>query len=134
MSAPTEAALWRAIGPAPMHATTTPAYMFAENGTGDVTLRAITPGVCRGQLTGGNISVLAGLLGTPFEIDTAGRVLFLEDVDEPVYRVDRYLAQLKLAGKLESVVGAVLGSFTFEAGAEPGADCRARRIVCPLSR
>jgi muramoyltetrapeptide carboxypeptidase len=61
-------------------------------------------------------------MGTPFEIETAGRILFLEDVDEPVYRVDRYLAQLALGGKLQTAAGIMLGGFSFEQGADPGAE------------
>ncbi len=122
MSATTAAALWRAITLEQPSATATPHYTYAETGLGGVTLRTIAPGVASGRLTGGNLSVLAGLVGTPYEIDTAGRILFLEDVDEPVYRVDRYLAQLALAGKLQAAAGILLGGFTFDNNAEHGAE------------
>ncbi len=55
-------------------------------------------------------------MGTPFEIETAGCILFLEDISERLYRLDRYLSQLSLAGKLRSVAGVLLGSFSYEAG------------------
>jgi muramoyltetrapeptide carboxypeptidase len=72
----------------------------------------ITPGVAEGRLIGGNLATICALLGTPFEIQTTGCVLFLEDVDEPPYRIDRMLAQLKLAGKLAAASGILLGQFT----------------------
>ena len=79
------------------------------------TLRTIRPGQATGRLSGGNLSVLAGTVGTPFEIETAGRILFLEDVGERLYRLDRYLAQLWLAGKLQAAAGVLLGGFTHDA-------------------
>jgi muramoyltetrapeptide carboxypeptidase len=50
-------------------------------------------------------------MGTPWEIETAGRILFLEDVGEAPYRIDRYLCQLEQAGKLEQVAGVILGQW-----------------------
>lgn len=70
------------------------------------------PGICEGRLVGGNLSLVAALLGTPWAWRTEGAVLFLEDVSESLYRVDRLLTQLRLAGVLEAVAGFVLGSFT----------------------
>lgn len=66
----------------------------------------------RGSLTGGNLSLVAASLGTPDEIRTAGRVLFLEDVNEEPYRVDRMLWQLRAAGKLRGLRGLLFGDFT----------------------
>ncbi|MFQ5882274.1 MAG: LD-carboxypeptidase [Candidatus Methylomirabilales bacterium] len=66
-------------------------------------------GSIRGELTGGNLSLVTFSLGTPFEIETDGKVLFLEDVNEEPYRIDRMLTHLKLAGKLEDVKGIVFG-------------------------
>jgi muramoyltetrapeptide carboxypeptidase len=73
------------------------------------TLRA---GVGRGPLTGGTLSLMAASLGTPYEIETRGRIVFMEDVDEEPYRVDRLLAQLIAAGKLSDAAGIALGIFT----------------------
>lgn len=70
------------------------------------------PGVCEGPLIGGNLSLVAALLGTPWAWPADGAVLFLEDVSEELYRVDRMLVQLALAGVLDAVAGFVLGSFT----------------------
>lgn len=71
----------------------------------------VAGGVATGRLVGGCLSSLAALLGTPYAVETAGAVLFLEDVAERPYRVDRMLMHLKLAGKLDAVAAIVLGSF-----------------------
>ncbi|QPF71787.1 LD-carboxypeptidase [Roseateles sp. DAIF2] len=76
-------------------------------------------GPVRGRLIGGNLAVFTALLGTPWAPRAEGVILFLEDVSEPPYRVDRLLAQLRLAGVLEAAAGFVLGGFT---GAEEPAD------------
>ena len=70
------------------------------------------PGVAEGELLGGNLAVLTALLGTPYEPRWRDSVLFLEDIGENVYRIDRMLSQLKNAGILAQVRGIVLGSFT----------------------
>lgn len=75
-------------------------------------LTTIVPGVAEGRLVGGNLSLVVTLLGTPYEPDFEGAILFLEDVSEPPYAVDRMLTHLWLAGKLEQVAGVVLGKFT----------------------
>ena len=72
-------------------------------------------GVAEGPLVGGNLSLVAALLGTPWAWDARGAILFLEDVNEEPYRVDRLLTQLRLAGVLDAAAGFVLGSFTEEA-------------------
>lgn len=71
----------------------------------------IVPGTAEGVLTGGNLSLLCSTLGTPFEIDTRDRVLFIEEVDEEVYKIDRMLTQLRLAGKLDQAKGIILTDF-----------------------
>lgn len=73
------------------------------------TLRTVRPGKGRGPLVGGNLSLIAATMGTPFEIDTRGRILFVEDVDEQPYSVDRMLTQLRLAGKLDAAAGIIFG-------------------------
>ncbi len=70
------------------------------------------PGVAEGPLVGGNLSLVAALLGTPWSWRFDGAVLFLEDVSEHGYRVDRLLTQLRLAGVFDAVAGFVVGSFT----------------------
>jgi muramoyltetrapeptide carboxypeptidase len=67
----------------------------------------IAQGEARGQLTGGNLSLITATLGTPYEIDTRGKILCLEEVAEAPYRIDRMLTQLLLAGKLQDTAGIV---------------------------
>jgi muramoyltetrapeptide carboxypeptidase len=75
-------------------------------------LTTIVSGVAEGHLVGGNLSLMVTLLGTPFEPQFEGAILFLEDVGEPPYSVDRMLTHLWMAGKLEQLAGIVLGKFT----------------------
>jgi len=86
-------------------------YLLIEPG-GPLPLEVIRPGTAEGRITGGNLALVAATLGTPYEIDTAGRLLFLEDTGERPYRIDRYLSQLRLAGKLAEAAGIILGYFT----------------------
>lgn len=72
----------------------------------------ITPGTARGRLIGGNLTLLQALLGTTYFPDLTGAILFLEDVGEDVYSVDRMLAHLRLAGKLDTLAGVAIGQFT----------------------
>jgi muramoyltetrapeptide carboxypeptidase len=74
--------------------------------------QTITPGKARGRLLGGNLTVLTSLLGTPYLPDFDGAILFLEDVDEAEYRIDRMLTQLTLSGVLRRVAGVVFGQCT----------------------
>ncbi|MBI3523516.1 MAG: LD-carboxypeptidase [Betaproteobacteria bacterium] len=69
-------------------------------------------GSAGGRLVGGNLSIVASLLGTPWALDTRDAILFLEDTCEAPYRIDRLLQQLRLAGVLDSAAGFLLGSFT----------------------
>ncbi len=75
-------------------------------------LTTIVPGVAQGRLIGGNLALMVTLLGTPYEPQFDGAILFLEDVSEPPYSVDRMLTHLWMAGKLEQLAGVVLGKFT----------------------
>ncbi|WP_026570755.1 S66 peptidase family protein [Sediminibacillus terrae] len=74
-------------------------------------LEVIAEGEAQGELTGGNLSLLCSTLGTPYEIETAGKLLLIEDIDEEPYRIDGMLNQLRLAGKLEQAAGIVVGDF-----------------------
>lgn len=75
-------------------------------------VRTFRPGVARGPLLGGNLSVLAALAGTPYLPDFTGAVLFLEDTNEAEYRIDRLLSQLAMAGILGKCAGVVFGQCT----------------------
>jgi muramoyltetrapeptide carboxypeptidase len=72
-------------------------------------LRTVRPGRARGPLIGGNLTLISTTMGTPYEIETSGRILFLEDVDEQPYSIDRMLTQLRLAGKLSGASGIIFG-------------------------
>jgi muramoyltetrapeptide carboxypeptidase len=74
-------------------------------------LETWNPGVAEGELTGGCLSIVTSSLGTCYEIDTEGKILFLEELGEPPYRLDRMLTHLRLAGKLEKAAGLLLGNF-----------------------
>jgi muramoyltetrapeptide carboxypeptidase len=72
-------------------------------------VETLRPGRARGKLYGGCLSMLVASLGTPYEIEPANTILFIEDIAEKPYRIDRMLMQLHLAGKLEKVRGFVFG-------------------------
>lgn len=80
-------------------------YLFPvkkENRTGET----VAP------IIGGNLSIMSSLMGTPYELDTSGKILFIEDLDEYLYHIDRMMQQLKMAGKLKNLAGLIAGSFT----------------------
>lgn len=78
-------------------------------GSADRSYRVVREGQASGRLVGGNLSLVAALMGTPYEIDTRGAIVYLEDVDEKPYRIDRMLTQLLLAGKLRDACAIVFG-------------------------
>jgi muramoyltetrapeptide carboxypeptidase len=84
---------------------------------------SVRPGSASGRLVGGNLSVLVTTLGTRWALDTDGTVLFLEDVHEWPYRLDRLLTQLRQAGRLDGVAGVVFGTM---------ATCRGDAGIGPL--
>lgn len=69
-------------------------------------------GMIRGRLTGGNLSVLYSLAGTPYEPDYEGKVLFIEDVDEYLYHIDRMIMNFELRGIFQQITGLIVGSFS----------------------
>lgn len=94
---------------------TTPVGEFKNKSQDEIRKKpffTIRSGTATGELIGGNLSLIASLIGTNYEIDTDGKILFLEDVGEEPYRIDRMLHQLRLAGKLENLKGLVFGLCT----------------------
>lgn len=89
----------------------TQASRILSNPAGYLT-QTIIPGQCEGLLVGGNLSLIDGLLGTPYELNTKGRILFIEDIGEKTYRLDHMLTHLRLAGKFDDCAGVVFGQFT----------------------
>jgi len=79
---------------------TSPAHALNNNGT------------AQGVLIGGNLSLLASCIGTASDIDTTGKILFLEEIDEYLYNVDRMMVQLDRAGKLKNLAGLLIGFMT----------------------
>lgn len=73
-------------------------------------IQTITPGVARGRMLGGNLTVLTAIVGSSYLPDWDGAILFLEDVGEDIYRVDRMMTTLKLAGILDRISGFVFGT------------------------
>jgi muramoyltetrapeptide carboxypeptidase len=90
--------------------TTKPVVLAREPDA--VTAPVTRPGVACGPLLGGNLCLLASSLGTPDFPDLTGAVLLLEDVDEPPYKVDRMLTQLRRGGALDRLAGVAVGQFT----------------------
>ncbi len=72
-------------------------------------LETVVPGQAHGRLTGGCLSLIVQTLGTPYEVETDGRLLFIEDVGEEPYRMDAMLTHLLLAGKLQRAAGIIIG-------------------------
>lgn len=89
---------------------------------------AITEGEAEGTLYGGCLSILVASLGTPYEINTADTILFLEDLAAKPYQVDRMLMQLKLAGRLDSVRGIVFGQM-LDCVQAPGQDYSLQEVI-----
>ncbi|MEM9447257.1 MAG: LD-carboxypeptidase [Cyanobacteria bacterium P01_E01_bin.6] len=82
-------------------------------------IQTLTPGNATGTLIGGNLSVISGIVGSPYMPNMNGAILFLEDVGERPYRIDRMLTQLKLAGVLDQLAGFIFGQCT---ACNPGSD------------
>ncbi|AOR24947.1 S66 peptidase family protein [Clostridium taeniosporum] len=75
-------------------------------------MKSLVNGKAEGQLVGGNLSVICSTLGTPYEIDTKGKILFLEEIDEYPYKIDRMIMQLKQCNKFKDANGIILGKWT----------------------
>ena len=72
---------------------------------------SLVPGKAEGRIIGGNLSLVVSTLGSPYEIDTKGKILYLEDIQEKPYAIDRMLTALSLSGKFEDAEGIILGPF-----------------------
>jgi muramoyltetrapeptide carboxypeptidase len=88
------------------------AWEIPPPGAGLVAARTVRPGRASGPLLGGTLAILSHLQGTPFAPRLEGAILFLEDVGEKPYQIDRYLTHLRLAGALDGVAGVAVGQLT----------------------
>jgi len=103
--------------------------LFSDKPLGEVfnpegeEIKTIVSGVCEGQITGGNLCLIHNTLSSPYEINTKGKILLIEEIAEMPYRLDRVFNALALAGKFEDCAGIILGTFT---------DCEAPEAGNPL--
>ncbi len=74
--------------------------------------KVMVEGDAEGTIVGGNLALLTSMIGTPYEVDTKGKILFIEDIGESVDRLDRMMHQLKFSNKLEDAAGIIFGEFT----------------------
>jgi muramoyltetrapeptide carboxypeptidase len=103
--------------------------LFGREKARDAAPKTLVPGRARGRLLGGNFTCLLRLLGTPYQPDFHGAILFLEDTGEKAYRIDGMFTHLRLAGILSQISGLVIGQFDYKASrSEP------RRIRDVLER
>lgn len=86
---------------------------FSENNDNIYGLTTISSGIASGELIGGNLSIVTSLIGTDYDIDTKGKIIFLEEYIEEPYRVDRMLTQMIQAGKFNEAAGIALGVFKY---------------------
>lgn len=75
-------------------------------------IKVLQEGSAEGELTGGNLALLSACIGTPYEIDTKGKILFIEEVEETMSRIERFIYQLRASGKLQQCAGIIMGQFT----------------------
>lgn len=105
------ASLERALFPDPARR-----YPWRIENISGTTLRTLARGKkaggVSGELAGGNLSLICATLGTPWGLDPEGKILFIEDIDEAPYRIDRMLNQLRLAGVFDACAGLIIGSWT----------------------
>lgn len=83
---------------------------FENKADSDIKIQTISPGIAKGKLIGGNLTVLTSMLGSDYLPDWQDAILFVEDVGEDVYRIDRMLTQLKLNGILSKISGFIFGT------------------------
>ncbi|MFD1356876.1 LD-carboxypeptidase [Fictibacillus halophilus] len=94
------------------NATTRLTAPWSINNPPGIPLVSKVPGNVTGPIVGGNLTSFVGTLGTPYEIDTKGKILLIEDTHEPVNTIFRYVNHLKLAGKFDDCIGIIMGECT----------------------
>ena len=86
--------------------------VYEYRAPGGLPLKPLRSGKAEGILTGGNLTLMAASLGTPYEIDTKGKIIFIEETGEHIGNIDRHIYQLRDGGKLKQAAGVILGQFT----------------------
>ncbi len=121
-----------------LHATTRPEPLGPlANPAGGPIIETLVPGIAEGVLVGGNIALLTALFGTPYQPRLEGAVVFLEDIVDHAYRLDRKLVQLRLAGALHETAGIVIGECRLRADpSEPTLTVREilQDLIVPLGK
>lgn len=97
--------------------STEPLGVLADASSG---LTSLAGGKARGEIVGGNLALICSTMGTPYELDTRGKILFIEDINEQPYSVDRMLTHLRNAGKLSAAAAVVIGDFLNADPVSPG--------------
>ena len=77
-----------------------------------VSIKTLKEGKAEGRLTGGNLSILSASIGTPYELNTDGKIIFIEEVLEPITKIEKWIYHLRNAGKCAECKGVILGQFT----------------------
>jgi muramoyltetrapeptide carboxypeptidase len=121
-----------------LRAVTRPeAYGPLANPAGGPMIETLVPGVAEGVLIGGNLALVTSLLGTPYQPAFEGALVFLEDIIDHTYRLDRKLLQLRLAGALDQAAGIVIGECRLRAEpSEPALTVREilHDLIAPLGK
>lgn len=95
--------------------------------------RTIRAGAVTGRIAGGNLSLVASLIGTPYQIDLSDAILVIEDINEAVYRVDRMMQQLLLSGSLDKCAAIAAGDFTLPADDNDAADRSVDEVLSEIA-
>lgn len=106
------------------------------NPAGAPRIETLVPGIAEAELIGGNAALLTALMGTPYQPEFAGKILFLEDLGDHIYRLDRKLAHLRLAGVLQQVEGIVIGECRYPSEPPPALSLRQilEDLVLPIGK
>ncbi|MBN2212948.1 MAG: LD-carboxypeptidase [Bacteroidales bacterium] len=90
------------------------------------------PGNASGKITGGNLSIIYSLQGTPYEIKTKNKILFIEDIGENIYHIDRMMMNLQISGKLKDLKGLIVGGMTRIKHTTPDFDKSAYDVISEI--
>lgn len=97
--------------------------------TDELNFETLVKGSTEGEIVGGCLSLLVSSLGTPYEIETKDKILFIEDIGEEPYKVDGFLQQLKSAGKLDDAAGFIFGPFTASEPRKPEKSLKMEEVI-----